>query len=200
MKKQDLTIPNLLSVLRIVIIPFIVICYLKERYFMAAVMLLASGLTDMLDGVIARHFNQISELGKLLDPLADKLTMAMVVFTLALNHYQIRLMLAVLVFKELLMLIGALLLFGRGTRPSESKIFGKLATGALYAVLFVVMVCDIIGKLSGGAFVLPSLAIWIMSILCCVLMVLALMQYSYIFMAIKTGKYDIKTEKFEGEK
>ncbi len=200
MKKQDLTIPNLLSVLRIAVIPFILINYISGNYVAASIILMISGITDMLDGLIARKFNQISNLGKILDPLADKLTMASVVFVIAIQHYQIKIMLGILVFKELLMLIGAISLLGKGSRPCESKFFGKLSTFVLYTVLFIVIICDIISKITYGKFLMPSSIMWIMSMICCVLMVLALWQYYGIFKAIRSGEYNTDTEKFEGEK
>lgn len=73
--KQILTIPNLLSVFRILLIPLIVWLYCgKQDYLLAAWVLLLSGVTDIADGFIARHFHMVSDLGKVLDPIADKLT------------------------------------------------------------------------------------------------------------------------------
>lgn len=69
------TIPNLLSLFRIVlIIPFIIF-FLQGNYIAAVIMIILSGISDALDGFIARRFNQITDIGKLLDPLADKLTL-----------------------------------------------------------------------------------------------------------------------------
>ena len=77
-KKEILTIPNLLSLFRLVLIPVYVTIYLNAKettdYFIAAMILAVSCLTDLVDGKIARHFNMISTLGKILDPLADKAT------------------------------------------------------------------------------------------------------------------------------
>ncbi|MCQ2489920.1 MAG: CDP-alcohol phosphatidyltransferase family protein, partial [Clostridia bacterium] len=68
------TIPNVLSMLRIIAIPFFVYFFVTKKYLIAVLVILISGLTDLFDGKIARRFNQISKLGKLLDPAADKLT------------------------------------------------------------------------------------------------------------------------------
>ncbi len=73
--KDFITIPNLLSFLRIILIVPFVCFFLNENYIMAAIILIISGLTDACDGFIARTFNQITELGKMLDPIADKLTL-----------------------------------------------------------------------------------------------------------------------------
>ena len=77
-KKELLTIPNLLSLFRLVLIPVYVVIYLNakttEDYYLAAGILAVSCLTDLIDGKIARHFNMISNVGKILDPFADKVT------------------------------------------------------------------------------------------------------------------------------
>ena len=81
-----MNVPNALSTMRIVLIPFFLYTYLtaqhESQYVAAAVILAVSGLTDTVDGWIARHFNMITQLGKILDPVADKLTLAAVVAAL----------------------------------------------------------------------------------------------------------------------
>ena len=77
-KREVFTIPNLLSLFRIILIPIYISIYLHARraedYYLAGAILALSCLTDMIDGKIARHFNMISTLGKILDPIADKAT------------------------------------------------------------------------------------------------------------------------------
>ena len=68
------TIPNLLSLLRIIVIPFFAYFFIKGNALWAIIVLFLSGVSDFLDGKIARKFNQVSDLGKVLDPVADKLT------------------------------------------------------------------------------------------------------------------------------
>ncbi|MBO7690301.1 MAG: CDP-alcohol phosphatidyltransferase family protein, partial [Clostridia bacterium] len=74
LKEGALTIPNLLSAIRILLIPVFLVLFLKGHYVAAVIVLVINGLTDTYDGKIARKFNQVSNLGKLLDPIADKLT------------------------------------------------------------------------------------------------------------------------------
>ena len=82
--RWEWTVPNILSLFRIALIPVLVLTYLScDDIWLPASVLVLSGLTDLLDGWIARHFNQISEIGKLLDPIADKLTQFTVVVCLA---------------------------------------------------------------------------------------------------------------------
>ena len=83
---QNLTVPNAMSVFRILVIPFFAYFFLKGNLTAAIVALGLSGLSDALDGMIARHFNQITELGKMLDPLADKLTQGTVAICIAVHY------------------------------------------------------------------------------------------------------------------
>jgi cardiolipin synthase len=188
----------MLSVVRLCLIPFITTTYTRGFETAALVLVVASGITDLLDGFIARHFGQISDLGKILDPLADKLTMAAVVFALLLRHPQIWLIMAVLVVKESLMLVGSYVLIKKGARPAQAKIFGKLSTAYLYFVLFVLMLSDVLEHYKGMVLLSP-LTIWILSGIACVLMICAVVQYTHIYFAIQKGTYNVKTERFEGE-
>ncbi len=198
MKKTIFTIPNILSFFRLCLIPFIVMAYLQNRYRTATLLLVVSGLTDTLDGWIARKFNQISEFGKLIDPLSDKLTMASVIFALLMHHKPLLITMAVLLIKEILSLIGATILYRRGVRPSESKLFGKISTFMLYLVAFVIMIADTLHTY----YQLPALpvgAIWALAGIPCLCMLLAMIQYYPIYVGLIHGTYNLETEQFEGE-
>ena len=67
-------VPNLLTLIRFILVPFIIVLVFQEKYLEAFIVLTTSGLTDVLDGYIARKFNFITDFGKLMDPLADKVT------------------------------------------------------------------------------------------------------------------------------
>ena len=89
-KKDILTIPNLLSLLRLLMIPVIVWLYVKEKnYYAATGMVILSGATDIADGIIARKCNMVSDFGKILDPIADKLTQAALIICLSLKILKI---------------------------------------------------------------------------------------------------------------
>lgn len=144
------TIPNLLSALRIIMIPFILVFYLKGMVIPAVILLGLSGLTDLLDGKIARKFNQVSELGKILDPIADKLTqMTLAVAYFFSFHGLEGEQYAVLrgfswifwfyVVKELLMLLGGAALLSNNIRPTAAIMYGKVATVAYYVVMILVL-------------------------------------------------------------
>lgn len=198
MKNSVFTVPNMLSVLRLCLIPFITATYSRGMELVASVLVVASGITDLLDGFIARRFGQISDLGKILDPMADKLTTAAVVFALLLKHPQMWVVLTVLVLKELLMLVGSYVLIKRGTRPAEAKLFGKLSTLILYAMVLLIMVSDIMEAFGKVPFLSVN-AIWMLSAVACVCMICAVVQYSRIYVAITNGTYNVETERFEGE-
>ena len=79
-------VPNALTITRFILIPFIIIALVKDDYITTFILLTPSGLTDVLDGFIARKFNFISNFGKLIDPLADKSTQVAILTTLALKE------------------------------------------------------------------------------------------------------------------
>jgi cardiolipin synthase (CMP-forming) len=125
-------VPNFFSLLRILMIPLIVWLYLSERVWWAAAMVGVSALTDGIDGYIARHYNQITPLGKVLDPLADKLTQVAIAVFLIKNFPVVIPLAVVLAIKELLMLSWGLTLLRAGQPPFSARWWGKLATGTFY--------------------------------------------------------------------
>ncbi|MBP3580865.1 MAG: CDP-alcohol phosphatidyltransferase family protein [Clostridia bacterium] len=135
MKKKD--IPNLLSVIRILLVPVFVYMFMTGKHTGAVVVFILSGLTDVLDGYIARKYNYISDLGKFLDPFADKLTQFSAFVCLYLTQL-VPLWMPVLYFiKELGTLIGALVVFRNKKKVVKSNIFGKLATFFVFAFVCV---------------------------------------------------------------
>ncbi len=110
MRGRILTIPNLLSFFRIALIPIIAWSYcVKRDNTLTAILLLLSGATDIIDGFIARTFHMVSDLGKVLDPVADKLTQATMLICLMMRFPLMMIPLAVMVVKELCMAISGCL-------------------------------------------------------------------------------------------
>lgn len=140
MRNKNLTIPNLMSVARIALVPFFAYYFMNDKLVHAAACLVVSGLSDLFDGFIARKFNQITELGKMLDPLADKITQGVVAICLAIKIPDIRLILIIFISKELLMLCGAIVLLKRKKRPTAAMWYGKVAT-TLFYVSVTAIVC-----------------------------------------------------------
>lgn len=127
-------IPNALTILRFILIPFIIISIVKNNYLEAFIILTLSGLTDILDGFIARKFNFITNFGKLIDPLADKTTQVSILVTLALKNIIPMWILMVVFIKEFVMIAGASFLYGKELVVS-SKWYGKLATVLFYLAI-----------------------------------------------------------------
>lgn len=127
-------IPNALTILRFFIIPFIIYYLVKNEYIFAFIMLALSGLTDVLDGAIARKFNLITNFGKLVDPLADKLTQISVLCTLLFKGIIPLWIVVIVLLKEASMVCGASFLYGRDLVVS-SRWYGKAATVLFYVAI-----------------------------------------------------------------
>ena len=131
-KKKIFTIPNLLSMVRICLIPVIVWLFLgKEDYLLTGIFVVISGLTDVVDGMIARKFNMISDLGKVLDPIADKATQAVVVILLSIRFPLMLLPLSVGIVKEIFMAISGYMVVKKCNIVLGANWHGKLATVVL---------------------------------------------------------------------
>lgn len=134
-------IPNALSLFRIALVPVFMALYLTPSVAeeWAFLTLLVSGLTDVFDGMIARKFNQITDCGKLLDPLSDKLTQVAVVVALTTRYPEL-LPLTILCFvKELCQGIGGIILLKKGAAVRGSKWFGKLSTVVFYVCMLILV-------------------------------------------------------------
>ena len=147
-KKEIMTIPNLLSIFRLVLIPVYVSIYLNAtenwQYYLAAGILAVSCITDCLDGFIARRFNMISNLGKLLDPVADKATQFALIICLAFRYPLMFLMIALFVVKEGFQLIAMTVNLRKGKAMDGALMSGKVCTTFLFTTLtFMVMLPDI---------------------------------------------------------
>ena len=138
--KENLTVPHLLSLIRIVIIPPMAKCLLRQNYIAAGAMLLISAISDALDGFIARKFNQITPLGKILDPIADKLTLIALVVCINIIYPDILLFVMCLFVKEMLMLSGGAVLINFRIRPPAAKWYGKLSTVIFYTSVITLVV------------------------------------------------------------
>lgn len=141
------TVPNLLSFIRILIVPLFAVLFYKGQLIWAVVVLAISGLSDFFDGKIARRFNQVSELGKILDPIADKLTQATIAIMLFITFFNAEnrtlhlfaWVFLLFILKEMVMLIGGAIMIGFGIHPGAAEIFGKVATMAFYLVMISII-------------------------------------------------------------
>ena len=135
------TIPNWLCFIRIALIPVFTALFVKEQYIAAFITMIVAALTDVFDGKIARKFNMVSNLGKILDPIADKLSQIAIVIILLVKFWDgpLKYILFLFIFKELLMVIGAGILMAKGMRPVAAEVWGKLATVVFYTFMITII-------------------------------------------------------------
>ena len=132
-RPEALSIPNLITYVRLLLIPAFVACWFEERLWLALGCLALSALSDVADGFIARRFHMITDLGKAIDPVADKLTQAAMFFCLAWDLPEMWILLGFLVVKELVMLAWGIVCLRRTDTIPSAKWYGKVCTAVLYA-------------------------------------------------------------------
>lgn len=176
-----ITVPNGMSVLRILLVPVFAAFYLNGNLPAAVTTLVISGVTDMLDGLIARRFNQITDLGKMLDPFADKLTQGVVALCIAIRFPSIRPLLLLFILKELLMLSCAVVLLKKHKRPCAAKWYGKVATVMFYISVSAIVLLDGLGIMGPDK---QNIAAFVMLGLTGIMMAYAAVKYFQIFLAI----------------
>lgn len=132
-------IPNILTILRFIFIPIILYFIFTGNYILGIVFFTVSGITDVLDGFIARKFNLVSNFGKLMDPLADKLTQISVLASLVKVDIIPFWILVIVILKELIMVVGASFLYGKDV-VVYSKWYGKLATVLFYLAIVISLI------------------------------------------------------------
>lgn len=142
-KKEICTIPNLLSLFRLLLIPVYVAIYLNAtdsvHYFVAATILAVSCLTDLVDGKIARRFNMISTVGKVLDPVADKATQFTLIVCLAVKHPHLWLLIVLFVIKESFQLVAGLVNLRQRKMLPGALMAGKVCTTVLFVSLITLV-------------------------------------------------------------
>lgn len=150
-KKEEIwSIPNCMGYFRILLIPFFCIVYLKadsvQDYYFAAGIVLVSTITDLFDGKVARKFHMVTELGKFVDPFADKLTHGAVALCLCTRYKRMVWLVALMAIKESFMAVMGLINLRRGKKLDGAKWYGKVCTATLFVVLGVLV---LIPKISG---------------------------------------------------
>lgn len=141
--KEIFNVPNILCYIRIALIPIFVMTYIyasgPKDYYFSAFIILISGITDFADGFIARKYHMITELGKAIDPIADKLTQAAIVMSLMFRFEGMVILTIILLIKELFMFFCGLLLLRQNKKLDGAKWFGKVSTAVFYALMFVLI-------------------------------------------------------------
>ena len=150
-KNKIITIPNILSLFRLLLIPVIMWLYIvKKDPVWTMVILALSGITDIVDGIIARKYHMISDFGKAFDPVADKLTQIAMLFCLVSRFKWMLLPLCVLVVKEITAGIMGLLVIRKTGKVDGALWHGKATTASLYSMMIIHLIWfNIPGIISG---------------------------------------------------
>ena len=180
-----LTVPNLLSLIRIALIPVFAVLFNDGNYLWAVIVLAISGLTDFFDGKIARKFNQISALGKLLDPIADKLSQITIAIVFYLTFRgssgetvkSFSWIFLVFLIKEAVMVVGGAIMIMLGLKPVAAEMPGKIATFAFYTIMCLIMVFGPDIGILGNIFTLPASVMIVLVGISVVLTIVAFCSY-----------------------
>lgn len=145
---------------------------------MAALMLIFSGLSDMFDGMIARKTNQITKLGKILDPVADKLTLTAVIICMGIKFPEIFPLVIILILKDVSMLAAGSFLLKKRIEPPAAKWYGKLSTIFFYVSVIIIVSLKAIWGINN-----PVVSISLLSVTA-VFMLFALFKYFILFLKL----------------
>ncbi len=187
---MKINVPNILTIIRLILVPCMGICMHKGFYIPAAIMFVTAGGTDVVDGYIARRFNQITYFGKIMDPLADKLlsTTALIMLAADGRIHENNIWLnwaipALVVLKEVLMGIGGIIIVKTKHKIRSSNWYGKAATCLFFAAILFIMF-DLTATV--GRWIL------VLAVVCCVF---ALIMYTRVFFSIQSDPPVEKKEK-----
>lgn len=158
-----MNVPNILTIIRLFLIPiYILSLFSNLRYGLqySIIIFVISGITDILDGYIARKNNQITKLGTVLDPLADKLMLLTVLISLTIKKFIPITVPIIILIKESIMILGGILLYKKDTVIPSNK-FGKLSTFLFYIAIITLCFSKPIGVYMLYCCVLSSLIAFI---------------------------------------
>lgn len=178
------TIPNWMCFVRIALIPVFSVLFVKESYIAAFIVMIVAALTDVFDGKIARKYNMVSNLGKILDPIADKLSQIAIVVILIFKFWSfdgpLKYLLFLFIFKELVMVIAGVILLSLGMRPVAAEVWGKVATVVFYTFMITIIAIGPSGALVGVWFfkALPMPVIYVMVAISAILAFVSLFGYA----------------------
>lgn len=154
-KDEVFTIPNFLSLFRLILIPVYMTIYLQAEepsdYLLAGGILALSCLTDLADGKIARHFNMISTVGKILDPIADKATQFTLTLCLALRFPVLWAVMAVFMVKEIFQLVAGIIHLRKGKILPGALMEGKICTTVFFVSLIAMVLMPNISRTAVAA-------------------------------------------------
>ncbi len=154
-KSEILTVPNLLSLVRLALIPLIVWLYCGAKRPLAAIgVIVLSGISDIVDGYVARKYSMVSDLGKILDPIADKLTQAALLVCLLFTYDLMLALIVIFVAREMSMIVMGMVAIKRSDEVNSAKWYGKLNTVVIYGVMVALIL-------------FPRMPLWLANSLIC---------------------------------
>ena len=187
-KKDIFSIPNLLSLFRLLLIPVYATLYLnatqRYQYLLAGVILAVSCLTDMIDGKIARKYNMITTLGKILDPLADKLTQLTLTICLSLKYPVLYPVLGLSVMKELFQMVLGVVFLRKGKMLPGALMAGKVCTTILFVSLIALVLMPNI----------PPVAVKAIAVIDALFLIISFVSYAMAYFGKNVKVQDIPSE------
>ena len=187
-KKEVFTIPNLLSLFRLVLIPVYSYIYLNAtqnyQYLIAGYIMAVSCITDMVDGKIARRYNMISNLGKILDPLADTITQFTLTLCRSLKYPVLRPVLCLFIVKEIFQAVMGIIHLRKGRMLPGALMAGKVCT----TILFISLIALVLFPNMNPRFVDAIAAVDT------VFLVISFFSYIFAYFGKNTKVQDLKTE------
>ena len=173
-----MNIPNTLTVIRIIMVPVFGYFVYEKQYIIAVVIFTLAGLTDVLDGLIARRRNMVTSWGKLADPAADKLMQITALIILNIQGKIPLILVITAILKDLIISIGSYLLYRQNKMIAQANWYGKLTTVILYFSIVLV--------LFNGPFSEIFIIISLFSVL------FSFVMYAVKFIKIKAGKNNVE--------
>ena len=185
-RSQILTLPNLLSLFRLLLIPVIVWLYsVQKNYYAAIGVILLSGISDIVDGWIARRFAMVSDFGKILDPVADKLTQAALLVCLLSQYRLMWAVIAVFTVREIMMIVMGIVSIQKSDEVNSAKWYGKVNTVVLYGVVVLLILFPTI----------PTVVANLLLLLCCGVIAMSLVLYARFYYLFLKQNQKEKTSK-----
>ncbi len=174
--RENITIPNFLTILRIFLnVPF-VHYFLNNDYKAAVMILILSAFSDMLDGIIARKFNQKSQLGSILDPVADKISLVTFILCVAVIFPELKPIIIIMLAKEIIMIVGGIYMISKQIKPSPAKWYGKLSTMIFYLCSGIIVLLKAFWNIEN------IVLVYSLMIIPAIFMLFALFKYAIMFM------------------
>lgn len=188
--KEYFSIPNLMGYFRILLVPVYLIVYINADttgdYYIAAGIMFVSFLTDLFDGKIARRFNMVTDFGKILDPVADKITQGVLALSFSFRYPAVTVLLIVFLLKEFIMALVGIYMLRKGRRMNGAAMHGKICTTVIDVTMFILLIFPAI----------PYMYVNILSGVCILFIIISMFMYGRFYLDMWK---EIKKEKGQSE-